>query len=75
MENASGTKINKNEVVYFFKNIITKNLHSFNKMYIGDKVKLQGKKDDKILNKETVVLIAQACFLKMKRLLTPVILN
>lgn len=41
-------------------------MHSFHEMCIGDELKLQGKKDSKLLNRQTVVLIAQALFLKTK---------
>jgi len=43
VEDLSGTKISNNVVVYVFKNIITKSLHSFNEICMGDELKLQEK--------------------------------
>lgn len=65
----------KMKLYIFSKTIPQKTCTALIKCAQEIKLNFREKKDDKILNKETVVLIAQAYFLKMRRLLTPVILN
>lgn len=58
MTDLSGTKISNHVVIYLFQNITTNNLQSFNEMCVRDQLKLQ--KQNKILYRQTVVLIEEA---------------